>query len=512
VSRVVSRGGVPSEARAVFHLYGRAYNVAFARRGVLPPAPLFSPALQPSFKTPMTSSSPQKALLWIVASAFFMQTLDTTIVNTALPAMAASLGVSPLSMQPVIVAYSLTMAMLIPASGWLADRFGTRLVYFYAILIFVLGSVFCAFAGSLNQLIAARVIQGIGGSMLLPIGRLAVLRSVSSEQYITALSFISIAGQVGPLFGPTLGGFLVQAASWHWIFLINVPIGVVGLLAVRRFLKSDALAEPLPFDIIGCVLLSVCMVAFSLAMDAPPDAHRGVWLATGIGVSALSAALYVAHAKRRPHPLFRLGLFREPNFAVGLIGNLVCRIGCAAVPFLLPLLMQLQLGYSPLQSGLMMLPAAIAGVIAKPCIGPLVRRHGYETFLLVNTLVTGLAIMSFAFISPQWPLAIEIVQLAIFGAANSMQFAAMNSVTLKGLKPHDAGAGNGLFSMVQMLAVGLGVTLGGGLVSVFSGQPTGTGTGFALTFLVVGAITLVSAWIFRKLDAGGNLQPARAAP
>lgn len=456
----------------------------------------------------MTSSSPQKALLWIVASAFFMQTLDTTIVNTALPAMAQNLGVSPLSMQPVIVAYSLTMAMLIPASGWLADRFGTRQVYFYAILIFVLGSVFCAAAGSLNQLIAARVIQGIGGSMLLPIGRLAVLRSVSSEQYITALSFISIAGQVGPLFGPTLGGFLVQAVSWHWIFLINVPIGIVGLLAVRRYLKSDALPEPLPFDIVGCVLLSVCMVAFSLAMDAPPDAQRALWWTVGLGISALSALLYVAHAKRRPHPLFRLGLFREPNFSVGLIGNLVCRIGCAAVPFLLPLLMQLQLGYSPLQSGLMMLPAAIAGVIAKPCIGPLVRRFGYETFLLVNTLVTGVAIMSFAAISPGWPLALEVLQLAVFGAANSMQFAAMNSVTLKGLKPHDAGAGNSLFSMVQMLAVGLGVTLGGGLVTLFSGQPTGTAAGFALTFLMVGAITLVSAWVFRKLDPATTTKPA----
>ncbi|WP_420223408.1 MFS transporter [Pigmentiphaga litoralis] len=344
-------------------LYGRAYNVAFARRHVRPRRPPSPPRPHDLFFA--TESPAVDRCVCVLHADFGHHHRQHGAARHG-----AEPGCVPLSMQPVIVAYSLTMAMLIPASGWLADRFGTRQVYFYAILIFVLGSVFCAAAGSLNQLIAARVIQGIGGSMLLPIGRLAVLRSVSSEQYITALSFISIAGQVGPLFGPTLGGFLVQAVSWHWIFLINVPIGIVGLLAVRRYLKSDALPEPLPFDIVGCVLLSVCMVAFSLAMDAPPDAQRALWWTVGLGISALSALLFVAHAKRRPHPLFRLGLFREPNFSVGLIGNLVCRIGCAAVPFLLPLLMQLQLGYSPLQSGLMMLPAAIAGVIAKPCIGP----------------------------------------------------------------------------------------------------------------------------------------------
>ncbi|MGO4327701.1 multidrug transporter subunit MdtD [Cupriavidus sp. 2TAF22] len=451
----------------------------------------------------MNNQSSQKshtAMLWIVAAGFFMQTLDTTIVNTALPAMARSLNESPLDMRPVVVAYTLTMAMLTPASGWLADRFGTRRVYFAAILIFVLGSLFCAGAQSLDQLVIARVVQGIGGSMLLPIGRLAVLRSVSGEQYIAALAFVSVAGQVGPIFGPVLGGWIVQTVAWHWIFLINVPVGAIGLLAVLRYLPDNALERPPAFDFIGCGLLSLCMVAFSLALDAPHEASHAAWSGSLFALSLLSALLYIPYARRRRDPLFRLALFREPNFSVGLAGNLVCRIGSGAVPFLMPLLLQLQLGYSPLHSGMMLLPAALAGVVAKRAIVPLVKRYGYDNFLLINTILVGGSIASFAAISPGWPLVFSIAQLALFGATNSMQFAAMNSVTLKGLSVEDAGSGNSLFSMVQMLAIGLGVTIGGGLVSLFSAQLGMSGTAYRLAFFSVGMITLMSALVFRRLD------------
>ncbi|GAB7545038.1 multidrug transporter subunit MdtD [Cupriavidus sp. 8B] len=462
----------------------------------------------------MTSQSSQKAMLWIVAAGFFMQTLDTTIVNTALPAMARSLKVTPLDMKPVVVAYTLTMAMLTPASGWLADRFGTRRVYFAAILIFVLGSLFCAGAQSLDQLVVARVIQGVGGSMLLPIGRLAVLRSVCGEQYIAALAFVSVAGQVGPIFGPVLGGWIVQSVAWHWIFLINVPVGAIGMLAVLRYLPDHTPGRAAPFDFLGCGLLSLCMVAFSLALDTPREASHAAWSGSLFGLSLLSALLYIPHARRRRNPLFRLALFREPNFSVGLAGNLVCRIGSGAVPFLMPLLLQLQMGYSPLHSGLMLLPAALAGVVAKRWIVPLVKRFGYDNFLLVNTVLVGGSIASFAAISPGWPVGLAIAQLALFGATNSMQFAAMNSVTLKGLSVEDAGSGNSLFSMVQMLAIGLGVTIGGGLVSMFTAQLGVAGTAYRLAFFTVGMITLLSALVFRRLDAepfDKSRGPARVA-
>lgn len=448
----------------------------------------------------MNKDSAQTALLWIVAAGFFMQSLDTTIVNTALPSIARSLHVAPLAMQPIVVAYTLTMAMLTPASGWLADRFGTRRVYFAAILIFVLGSLCCASAHTLGQLVLARVLQGLGGSMLLPIGRLAVLRSVSSEQYVSALAFISIAGQLGPIAGPTLGGWFVQAITWHWIFLINVPIGALGLYAVQRFLPAHGETQAPPFDFVGCGLLSLCMIAFSLAVDAPVPSHRLAWSAGLFALAVVSALAYIPHARRRSNPLFKLALFREPNFSVGLIGNLVCRVGSSAVPFLVPLLLQLQLGYTPLHSGLMMLPAALAGTLTKRWIAPLVRRYGYDTFLLVNTVIVGSSIVALALITRGTPLIVGIVILAVFGGANSMQFAAMNSVTLKGLSHEDAGSGNSLFSMVQMLAIGLGVSIGGGLVNLFSAQWGSAALGFRLSFVCVGVITLVSAWIFRHLD------------
>jgi EmrB/QacA subfamily drug resistance transporter len=457
----------------------------------------------------MTRQSSHTALLWIVAVGFFMQALDTTIVNTALPSIAHSLDAQPLAMQSIVVAYTLTMALLTPASGWLADRFGTRRVYFVAILLFVIGSLCCAGAHTLNQLILARVLQGIGGSMLLPIGRLAVLRSVTGEAYVSALAVISIAGQVGPILGPTLGGWFVESISWHWIFLINVPIGALGLLAVHRYLPNDAIADAPPFDFVGCGLLSLCMVSFSMALDSPVETHRAVVACALFAVSAVAALAYIPHARRRRNPLFQLALFSEPNFSVGLVGNLLCRIGSSAVPFLLPLLMQLELGYTPLHSGLMMLPAAFAGTAAKGWIAPLVKRYGYDAFLLVNTLLVGASIVAFALFSPGTPLVVEIAILAVFGACNSMQFAAMNSVTLKGLSIKDAGSGNSLFSMVQMLAIGLGVSIGGGLVQVFEAQSGSAALGFRLSFVCVGVITLLSALVFRRLDAAQ--QPARRA-
>ena len=441
-----------------------------------------------------------------------MQTLDTTIVNTALPSVAVSLHESPLAMKSIVVAYTLTMALLTPASGWLADRFGTRRVYSTAILIFLLGSICCSGALKLDQLVFARVLQGIGGSMLLPIGRLAVLRRMSGEQYVSALATVSIAGQAGPIVGPTLGGWFAQVLSWHWIFLINAPIGALGLVAVNRYLPRDEARVALPFDMPGCGVLSLAMIAFSLATDVPLDDHRKIWSMSLLLFGLVATLGYVVYAKRRANAIFNLALFRERNFSVGLVGNLLCRVGSSAVPFLLPLLMQLQLGFTPLHSGLMLLPAALAGAIAKSWIPPLIKRYGYRSFLLVNTSIVGGAIMALALVTGGTSLVLTIVVLLIFGATNSMQFAAMNSITLKGLSHSDAASGNSLFSMVQMLAMGLGVSIGGGLVHTFSQQWDSTAVGFRLGFVCVGLITLLSALMFRllenKSETAGRVRPA----
>lgn len=447
-----------------------------------------------------------RILLWLVGIGFFMQTLDATIVNTTLPAMALGFGESPLRMQSVVVAYSLTMAMLIPASGWLADRFGTRRVYMLAIALFVLGSIACAAAQSLNQLVSARVLQGLGGALLLPVGRLAVLRAFPHDRFLHAMSVIAIPGLVGPLIGPTLGGWLTQVASWHWVFLINIPVGLLGLAATMRYMPDSAQPDTKRFDLTGYLYLAFGMVAVSLAVDGLSGLglkQAGVLVMLVFGMASLTA--YWLHAARRPDPLFSPHLFSIPTLSIGLLGNLFSRLGSSCMPFLVPLLLQVSLGYSPFQSGLMMLPVAVASMLTKRVTTPLITRLGYRQVLVVNTALVGLTMASFALVTPAQPLALHIIQLAAFGAVNSMQFTAMNTVTLRDLDGDMASSGNSMLSMVQMLAMSMGVAAAGAVLAVFTSFFGSTGAAqtlhaFQATFACMGLITLASAGIFWQLS------------
>lgn len=457
----------------------------------------------------MTSEiSFRKSLLWLVAIGFFMQTLDATIINTALPAMAASLGESPLRMQSVVVAYSLTMAMLIPASGWIADRFGTRRIFFAAIVLFVAGSIACAVSQGLGQLVVARIVQGLGGALLLPVGRLALLRTVPRSEFLQAMSFVAIPGLIGPLLGPTLGGWLVQYASWHWIFLINVPVGLVGCIATLRFMPDLRGAVRMPFDAGGYALLAVGMVAGSLALDGVAEMglrQVSVFVLLVFGFASLAA--YWLRAGRKPDPLFSPSLFKVPTLSIGLIGNLFSRLGSSCMPFLVPLLLQVSMGYSPLHAGLMMLPIAIAGMAMKRFTTPLITRYGYRTVLVTNTALVGLSMASFGLTAPGQPLVLHIVQLLVFGAVNSLQFTAMNTVTLRDLDNSMASSGNSLLSMVQMLAMSLGVAAAssvlGGYTGIFGAASAvnalDTLHAFQATFATMGVITIASALIFWHL-------------
>ncbi|TKC82923.1 DHA2 family efflux MFS transporter permease subunit [Trinickia terrae] len=444
-------------------------------------------------------------LLWLVATGFFMQTLDSTIVNTALPSMARSLGESPLRMQSVVIAYSLTMAVMIPVSGWLADKLGIKRVFFSAILIFALGSLLCANAHTLSQLVAWRVVQGVGGAMLLPVGRLAVLRVFPAERYLSALSFVAIPGLIGPLIGPTLGGWLVKIASWHWIFLINVPVGVLGCIATFVYMPDAKNPDTARFDLKGYLLLTVGMVAITFSLDGLAD--LGMQHATVLVLLILSLACFVAyglHAVRAERPIFPLDLFKIHTFSVGLLGNLFARIGSGAMPYLIPLLLQVSLGYSAFEAGLMMLPVAAAGMFSKRLVTRLITKHGYRKVLVVNTVLVGLAMASFLLTSIHQPMWLRLVQLAIFGSVNSMQFTAMNTLTLKDLGTGGASSGNSLFSLVQMLSMSLGVTVAGALLATFTGLVPHASTAnplpaFHATFLCVGIITSGSAWIFAQL-------------
>jgi EmrB/QacA subfamily drug resistance transporter len=464
----------------------------------MPESPSPKPAAAPSERS-------LKIMLWLVATGFFMQTLDSTIVNTALPAMATSLGEAPWRMQGVVIAYSLTMAVMIPVSGWLADKFGTKRVFFSAILVFTLGSILCASAHTLTQLVAYRVVQGVGGAMLLPVGRLAVLRAFSGERYLAALSFVAIPGLVGPLIGPTLGGWLVHIASWHWVFLINVPVGLAGCIATYLYMPDARNPGTARFDLAGYLLIAVGMVALTISLDGLADLglqHAIVLMLLILSLGCFAA--YGLHATRAAQPIFSLDLFQIHTFSVGLLGNLFARIGSGAMPYLIPLLLQLSLGYSAFEAGLMMLPVAATAMLSKKLITTLIQRHGYRRVLLTNTVLVGLMMASFALTSLQQPLWLRLLQLAIFGGVNSMQYTAMNTLTLKDLGAAGASSGNSLFSLVQMLSMSLGVTVAGAILTTFTSllprvTPDNSLPAFHATFLCVGLITAATAWIFAQL-------------
>ena len=455
----------------------------------------------------------KEPLLWLVAIAFFLQALDSTILNIALPAMARSLGESPLKMQSVIVAYSLTTALLIPASGWVADRFGTKRVFSWAIALFVLGSVLCALSPSLQFLIAARVVQGVGGAMMLPVGRLAVLRSHPKGDFIRAMSFIAIPGQVGSLLGPTLGGWLVEVASWSWIFWINVPVGIFGVFATMRWMPTGDAIAPRKFDLVGYALLSFGMVAISVALDGMGGMGLGAAVVIVLMVFGLaSLASYWMHALRVPEPLFAPVLFRVRSLRIGLLGNLFARFASGAAPFLIPLLLQVGLGLAPMHAGMMMLATVLGSMLVKRIAVQTVQRYGYRYVLQVNSVGLAMMLATFGFTSvgqPQWLL---LLQLFIFGGFNSMQFSAMNSVTLKDLDGEFASSGNTLLSMVQMLAMGIGVALAGALLTGFTemwqASPHKSLQAIHATFWAIALMTLAATMVFSQLDKDEPVRPA----
>ncbi|WP_153110856.1 multidrug transporter subunit MdtD [Propionivibrio limicola] len=444
-------------------------------------------------------------LPWIVAMALFMQTLDGTILNTALPAMARSLNESPLNMQSAVIGYLLTVAMLIPASGWLADRFGSRRVFIVAIVLFALGSLACAMSTTLNGLVIARIAQGVGGALMMPVGRLTVLRSFPRSELVRVLSFVTIPGLLGPLLGPTLGGWLVEFASWHWIFLINLPVGLVGCIAASRFMPDIKSPEKTPFDGVGFLLFATAMALISIAFEGLGELHfshaRVVLLIAG-GLSCLAA--YWLHSNRHAAPLFSGKLFETHSFAVGITGNLFARIGSGAMPFLTPLLLQVALGFSPMEAGMSMIPLALASIGSKAIATPLIKRFGFRHVLICNTLLLGTMIAGFSLLDGNTPRLALYAYLATYGAINSLQFTAMNALTLIDLDNKTAASGNSLLSVVMQLSISLGVASASALLGGFIDLKQLPDQALILeafhkTYLCVGLMAMFAAAIFFQL-------------
>jgi EmrB/QacA subfamily drug resistance transporter len=451
----------------------------------------------------LLDATTKRLLPWVVAIAFFMQTLDGTILNTSLPTMAKDLGESPLRMQSVVIAYMLTVALFIPASGWLADRFGTQRAFLAAILLFSLGSLLCALSPSLPWLVAARVVQGIGGALLLPVGRLAVLRAFPRAELLKVLSFVTIPGLVGPLIGPPLGGWLVEVATWHWVFLINLPVGALGVVAALRYMPDLRGAPNQRFDWPGFVMFSLGLVLVSLGLQGLGEHAFSAAVSILLVIGGLAAmAAYWVHAARAERPLFSLTLFQIPAFSVGLLGNLFARLGSGAMPFLTPLFLQVGLGYSPSVAGLTMVPTVVGAMLIKLAAEPVIRRFGYRRVLVTNTLLLGAFIGGFALVDRGTPHAVILLYLGLFGICNSMQFTAMNTLTLGDLDDVRASAGNSLLSVVMQLSMSLGVAAAGALLAAFA-LPTPPGPDlmhtFHATYLCMGALSALAAAIFFQL-------------
>lgn len=433
-----------------------------------------------------------------------MQALDTTIVNTALPSMAASLGENPLRMQSVVVSYILTVAVMLPASGWLADRIGVKWIFFSAIILFTCGSLMCAQAASLNELVFFRVIQGIGGAMMVPVGRLTVMKIVPREQYMAAMAFVTLPGQIGPLMGPALGGLLVEYASWHWIFLINLPVGLIGAIATLMLMPNYRM-QTRRFDMSGFLMLAVGMATLTLALDG----HKGLGLPAiaivGLIVCGLAAlAGYWWHAKGNSAALFSLHLLKHKTYMLGLVGSMLARIGSGMLPFMTPIFLQIGMGFTPFHAGLMMIPMIIGSMGMKQIIVRILNRLGYRQVLVSATLLLAVVSLSFPLVALMGWLWLMPVVLFFQGMLNALRFSTMNTFTLKDLPDRLASSGNSLLSMVMQLAMSIGVSTAGILLGLFAHNQvttnsTATHSAFLYSYLCMAILIALPALIFVKV-------------
>lgn len=442
----------------------------------------------------------EKYLPYVLAVALFMQILDATILNTSLPQMAEALGESPLKMQWAVISYALTLAIFIPISGFLADKYGTRKVFLSAIIIFSIGSLMCAISPTLDILIGSRIVQGIGGAMMTPVARLILVKSYPRNKLLTVMNFAVIPALIAPLVGPVLGGYIVQYFSWHWIFLINIPMGLLGFVMGIKLVPA-LFEDAKHLDWAGFALFAGAACGFTLAVEFGSQSGRGLYgLLLALIASALIGA-YVWHAKRRQAPLFPLSLFKVRTFRIGIVGNLFTRLGISAVPFLLPLLLQVVFKYSPSQAGWLLAPIAVGAIGIKPWVSKIIQRYSYRKVLVANTILLGILIIVLAqFNDPSyWIWFIPI--LVIMGACNSMQFSAMNTLTIGDLEGTQTSSGNSLMAVNQQLAIGFGIAFGAAMLNLLRERmELDMLMAFQTTYWILGIITILSGLQFLRLQ------------
>ena len=460
----------------------------------------------PSSQSPLGVSS-KRVLPWLIAVAFFMESLDTTILNTAVPTIAAALHVAPLSMKSVLASYTLSLAVFIPISGWMADRFGTRRVFASAIGIFTLGSFLCGMSSDIHALVACRILQGVGGSMMVPVGRLTLVRTFAKSELVRAMSFVSIPALIAPMLGPIAGGLIVGYLHWRVIFFVNIPIGLIGLLLVYRHLP-DYREHTNPLDVTGLILFGSGVALLSYVLEVFGEHTLNAREILGLLVlSILLLAGYGFHAIKAAHPLLQLTLFRIRTFRAAVIGSFVTRLGIGGIPFLFPLLYQVGLGFTPIQSGLLMIPQAIAAMSLKPAMPRILARFGYRAVLVSNTLLMGLQTLLFATIGKGTPVWLIVIEVFFFGFYTSLQYTSMNTLVYADLTEEQESSASSIASTAQQMAISFGVA-SASLVTVFflpdrhSSNPAQFIHGIHRAFFVLGGMTLLSTIVFYQLKKG----------
>ncbi|GAC1337404.1 MAG: MFS transporter [Acetobacteraceae bacterium] len=446
-----------------------------------------------------------------------MQNIDGTVVATALPAMARSFGADPLQMNLALTSYLLSLAVFIPVSGWVADRFGSRTVFRAAIGVFTLGSILCGQAGSLPMLVLARIVQGIGGAMMIPVGRLVLLRSVAKSELVAAMAWLTTPALIGPVLGPPLGGFLVTYASWHWIFLINVPVGLLGIVLVTRYVEEVREPRPGRLDGVGLLLSGTALAGVMFGAELLGRAAAPPWLtASCVGAGVLAGWLYWRHSRRRPDPLLDLSLLRVPTFAVSVLAGSLFRVGVGAIPFLLPLLIQLGFGRSAAQSGLITFASAVGAIAMKPAAQSMLRWFGFRATLFWNGIAAAAGLAICAAFRPSWPLPALYAALVVGGFLRSLQFTAYNTIAYADIPRPRMSAATSLYSTIQQLSLTLGITVGAGallLASGMSGRSEVSVSDFSIAFVVVSTFMLLAApaSLMMPATAGAELSGHRSS-
>ncbi len=446
----------------------------------------------------------------ILATALFMENMDSTVIATSLAAIAADIGTTPIALKLALTAYLVALAIFIPISSWMADRYGARNVFRMAMAVFVLGSVACAFANSLGFFVGARFLQGMGGALMTPVARLVLVRSTPRHDLVNAMAWLTIPGLIGPIVGPPFGGFLTTYFSWHWIFLINVPIGILGILLVSRFLPDTMRNEPRKIDLTGFALAGPAFALFAfgtsvISLPALPPMIGVVATAMGLGM----AALYARHALATDNPLFDLRLLRFPFFRSSVVAGTFFRLGQGATPFLFPLMLQLSFGYSPFQSGMITFAGAVGAIIAKFVANGIFVKIGFRLALIISTAVSAAGLFAMGLYTPETPLLVIITILIFVGFWQSVFWTGSGAFAFADIDDKDAGQANVMSQVSVQLSIALGVALGGGMLEASTALRGGTIKliDFHTAFIILAIVCLVSTALFLRLprDAGHQL-------